>query len=406
MVSLSDYLEFEEQVADFITSALRGRETIVLNEYINGGKGLNPDIILPQGCALLQFPPNTIIECVYRITFDTVSRILSRYHSLLEEKQVVIVFLESSAPGNIVDDRIGLRSFDDLKALLPPVAAGDVVRRDWMDERKKRIGRAMNDVLLDDVTLFLGAGVSIDANLPSWNELLRRMEVAINSNGGSVSYDKVTKDAGNSTLITARALRMHSASDETFGKIVRASLFQKPSQKSVLVDSIANVIRKNGSRVKSVITFNFDNVLEQNLMIPHCSITDENRIDPGKFPVFHVHGFIPESPIEKSSRIVFSEESYHEIYKSSYHWSNIEQLHALANTTCFFIGLSMIDPNLRRLLDIASERDKSFYHYAFLRRPEFKDPDTVDKMLSDLHVRVIWFMRFSQLPKMITTILG
>ena len=57
----------------------------------------------------------------------------------------------------------------------------------------------------------------------------------------------------------------------------------------------------------------------------------------------------------KKSLIVLGEKEYHKIYQEPYNWGNIEQLHALNRNVCFFIGLSMNDPNLRRLIDGSNE---------------------------------------------------
>lgn len=406
MTSLADYIEFEERVTSLITGALSDGESIITNKCIDKRVSFKPDIYLPEGCSKLQLAPKTIIDCVYRITFDSVSRIQSRYLSWLDDKHLLIVFADFSDPGFLVDERVVLKQIKDLEALVQNELKLERRLIDWKEQRKRRIEHARNDIEQGYVTLFLGAGVSIDAELPSWDDLLKRMEIALNNSGAAISLDSVSKDAKKSSLIEARALRLFCGSEYDFKNLVRNSLYKKPSQPSNLVDSLVHAIEETDSKIQSVITYNFDDVLERNLSRPHCSITDENRIDPGTFPIFHVHGFIPESSGSHPSSIVFSEESYHDVYKQAYHWSNIEQLHALANTSCFFIGLSMIDPNLRRLLDIASERDKDVYHYAFLRRPEFKDPETVDRMLLELHVRVIWYMQYAQLPKMVKLVLG
>lgn len=404
MVSLKDYITFEEQVSGFISSVLVDGEQIALESFLDKEKGLRPDVFLPDGSRQLDFPSKTAVECVYRLTFDSVARVQNRY-SLIAGIHVVIVYQETTAPSFRYDGHIEVLAFDKLRSRVHGYSEPELKTRNWTEERKSRLNDAVYDFSRGNVTLFLGAGVSIDAKLPSWDALLERIVTYINASGASLSYDSISKDAGRSTLITARALRMVSAG-APFEDVVKKALYATHAQQSNLVDSLVSAIEQKGSRITGVITYNFDNVLENNLSKPFCSVTNENRINPGTFPIFHVHGFIPDSASMPSSKIVFSEEAYHEVYKHSYHWSNIEQLHALANSSCCFIGLSMIDPNLRRLLDIASERDKDVYHYAFLRRPEFKDPDTVDKMLFELHVKVIWFMKFTQLPKMVRGVFG
>ena len=102
--------------------------------------------------------------------------------------------------------------------------------------------------------------------------------------------------------------------------------------------------------------------------------SDAEISDHNNLPIYHVHGIIPEHS-NTSDRVVFSEEVYHERYRDTYHWSNVEQLHAMSRKHCFFIGLSMVDPNLRRLLDISRKMNATDTpsHYAFLKRTKQND---------------------------------
>lgn len=144
-------------------------------------------------------------------------------------------------------------------------------------------------------------------------------------------------------------------------------------------------------------------------------IFEKSRIGKEYTPIYHVHGVIPASSTGTSLKpdIVLTEDDYHKLYMHSYDWSNIEQLHALDRNTCFFIGLSMSDPNLRRLLDFShakQEEDKPT-HYGFLKRTRFGDTECHDKdienwrilesMFSTLGVNIIWYENYADLPELI-----
>ena len=148
--------------------------------------------------------------------------------------------------------------------------------------------------------------------------------------------------------------------------------------------------------------------------VPNFSVFGGNRALYGELPVYHVHGIVTmDAKSGIYSTPVLSEEDYHNIYKEAFHWSNIEQLHALDRTTCFFIGFSMSDPNLRRLLEISqSKGDGGKNHYVFLRRSNFSNDSNRDmenltilkNMMNDLGLNVIWFKDFNELPQLLKRI--
>lgn len=120
-----------------------------------------------------------------------------------------------------------------------------------------------------------------------------------------------------------------------------------------------------------------------------------------------MHGFIP-SDQDKSydKNVVLSEDEYHSLYNNAFHWANIEQVHALVQTACFFIGLSMKDPNLRRLLDIAQQRgSRDPVHYAFLRREDYNQPLKAERVFYEMGVNVLWYENYHDLPEMISSLL-
>ena len=98
---------------------------------------------------------------------------------------------------------------------------------------------------------------------------------------------------------------------------------------------------------------------------------------------------------------MLGEKEYHKIYQESYNWGNVEQLHALCRSTCFFIGLSMMDPNLRRLIDISIDGSEiETVHYAFLRRIEYDVP-FMEKIMRGFGINCIWYNNFEDLPNLI-----
>ena len=183
-------------------------------------------------------------------------------------------------------------------------------------------------------------------------------------------------------------------------------------------------------------TYNFDDLIERELSkreITHKSIFEEIDLpSPEELPLYHVHGYLPEdrsqyTNLDKST-LVFSEEGYHKIYNDSYHWSNLVQLNSLKESTCVMIGLSMTDPNLRRLLEIASRSIERPKHYAFLKRisiDEFATDNSKklvnapqatiktfldrhhslnEEVLKELGVNIIWYETYEDIPKIINEI--
>lgn len=111
---------------------------------------------------------------------------------------------------------------------------------------------------------------------------------------------------------------------------------------------------------------------------------------------------------------VLSEEQYHEVYANAYNWGNVELLHALNRTTCFFIGLSMNDPNLRRILEIShNEAADQTRHYAFLARQQNFDTEKKDKcfqyvqteIFKNLGLNVIWYNKHEELPVLLSQVI-
>ena len=61
--------------------------------------------------------------------------------------------------------------------------------------------------------------------------------------------------------------------------------------------------------------------------------------------------------IDFKNEVVFSEDAYHSQFIDPFSWSNLVQLNHLNNSTCLFIGISLTDPNMRRLLDVSIRKN-------------------------------------------------
>ena len=378
------------------------------------------DYFLPEGSRRLGYPPKTVIQVKDRITSGT-TRSEKRASIYLRKEYGInqYVLISHNIPNEAIplrsskekDDIFKLVNFDSLKASLEKY--GTLLFEDdyqWQKRRDDIIERAAYDYQFGRNTFFLGSGVSQDAGLSSWEALLNSMisglrdkkEVSVND------INALDKDCGTDCLLKGRYLkRLCAERDVAFVNLIRESLYRNGIHESELVNTIVNCIKSG--KVSNVITYNYDDILERQLEkdgIQYFSVDGQNRADSYQFPIFHVHGFIPQEKDSSYDRnVVLSEDEYHALYNNAFHWSNIEQLHALVQTCCFFIGLSMKDPNLRRLLDIAQQRGTGVpTHYAFLIRKEYDQPRKAERIFNEMGVNVIWIEEYWELPGLIEKI--
>lgn len=287
------------------------------------------------------------------------------------------------------------RLVDDLKRRGSWWAATDSLAQsrdkvDWKKQREERIGRLRSAYTANDLVLVLGAGVSQTAGMPTWTSLLSRFLVAVIGEALEgrlpTTVEQRNAIAGrlrelqpDSPLIEARYVR--TALGDNFESTLRALLYTTGVKSdSPLPSALARLCipKRSGPGVKSVITYNFDDVIERYFDaagVEYRSIfRDDGPAATDELAVYHVHGFVPEDPTASSETelneylVVFSEERYHKLFLEPYVASNLVQVNAYRDSTCLFVGMSMTDPNLRRLLDIAAASSARPRHFVFAKR--------------------------------------
>ena len=276
---------------------------------------------------------------------------------------------------------------------------------DLPDDARDALRRAFKT---QQLTLYLGAGVSVASALPTWDKLVLSVYFA------AISEEKLgnwrpfpnylyaisewyLRELREPLEVTARKLRQlypeGEDGEQQFLSAVRDGLYR--IEDTTLRDSGPPEIGENATLravaalcaaqarqhygVRSVITYNYDDLLERSLdgqrqAVPVCS---RSMPTPKRLPIFHVHGFIPfprdDGPGQ--SGVVFSEEEYNAAASDPYSWSNLVQLREMSSSVGLMVGLSLADRNIRRLLDALALSPVRARIYAVLKRPEKNVPD-------------------------------
>lgn len=423
------------------------------------------DLYAPDGIPSLGFIGKTAVEVKQHLSFATITETTSHYEKHGAEYNILVVYFKSSisnyppAKTNEQGKSFVYMSFKELKDKYKKRTEkgkndyyAERKKGDWKQERDELIKKAQEVVAQGSSSLFLGAGVSMSAKMPSWKDLLKGLMGEVKQlkaptlEAFKELSSHVLEECGESNLIMGRYLQTAISMNDNktvFSEQIQKYLYNDNDTSPLLVN-LARIIQQK--KVNEVITYNFDNLLEQNLAkmnltdsVDYTAISKDAEIKGhNTLPIYHVHGIIPkEGPVDT---VVFSEEEYHKRYSTAFHWSNVEQLHALTRTHCFFIGLSMTDPNLRRLLDTAKDMNRSneVNHYAFLKRTELEkycvsdvnkacryvhvSESLIDKkkqkeiydlnyaviesIFMELGVNVIWYEDHNDLPGLVAQVFG
>lgn len=466
-IELSDadfFSKYEDYLVSEVLKKCKENAKVKFSSLLFDKLPYEPDLYAPDGIPSLHMKGPTMIEVKVNLSFSSLKSIGYRFGLYKEKYNVLVVYFGSNLtaiPKDIEGDGHVCKyiSYQELKGQKKDAEAKDKYylklsqKKDWKEERKAIIEEAKRIVWQGNCVLFFGAGVSMSAKMPSWSDLLKGLMSEVKQlKGDALDAFKelnshVLEECGDSYLVMARylqtAIKLYDDKLD-FSLLIQRHLYNK-EHSSLLLEVLATIVQQK--KTDEVLTYNFDDILEQKL-IEKGMLDGRDFITVSKdaeikghnmLPIYHVHGIIPETG--PADIVVFSEEEYHKRYSNPFHWSNIEQLHAMSRKHCFFIGLSMTDPNLRRLLDTARQINKTDNecHYAFLRRQKLEkyclasmadvckyvhvSESLIDKkkqkniydlnytviecIFRELGVKVIWFEDFEEeLPYLIEEVFG
>jgi hypothetical protein len=264
-------------------------------------------------------------------------------------------------------------------------------------------------------TLVLGAGVSSALRLPLWNDLVDSLMSDIYGRMG-MSLDSATLGAlrdryGNTILVRHLEGLVGFASDVRL--LLRDQLyasFDESGASELLLPVCETFLQlASPSYTSKVITYNFDNALERQLIrvgSAYSAVFSAETYAAGGagVRVYHPHGFLAHSDNDPdgsqfSDQVVFSERDYNEHFMDPSHWANVVQLSCLMGGACIFVGASLTDPNLRRLLDHSRRVAKtSARHISFQRSRGDQMADWfVETDLLSLGVRTLWVRNYDEI---------
>lgn len=269
-----------------------------------------------------------------------------------------------------------------------------------------------------NLTFYLGAGVSASNGLPSWEELVQALYF---TTLGDESYiynlrpypnylfalaEWVLEQKNEPLDIIIRKIKQWYEGKDFIGmlsntlyagfgrEMIGNDIYGLPEEILNTNQTLAAIINccvksvPGNTGLKSIITYNYDNLLE--LGLENFPYEKENflpifkgnqQLQAGKIPIYHVHGYIPfQNDDVNYDEIIFSEDQYNRAFQDPFFWGNVVQVNQFTSQTGLMIGLSLSDRNIRRILDSIRNQPVSNDNYILMRKPKFKmiEPDSAE----------------------------
>lgn len=211
-----------------------------------------------------------------------------------------------------------------------------------------------------DMTLVVGAGVSAEARLPTWNELVvsllkdaaQRLAPQLSGEDTDHWIDWVMATDG---LLGAGTIVQNLLANDFLG-ILKQHLYRDSGPKPLpgpIAHQIARLLVSTSGSTE-VITTNYDDLVESALRsrgIPQSEIrayvTRKKPNSDDAYVVRHLHGILTDS--QHRGTVVLSDADYYRMQAPN-RWQEQHMQDRLENRSCLFMGTSLSDPNLLRYL--------------------------------------------------------
>lgn len=236
------------------------------------------------------------------------------------------------------------------------------------------------------VTLLLGAGASSASGLPGWEELAVRL---LRESGSVTDADAAWRLVERQDpLLVAEAARNRFGA--RWGQQVRAALYSSLSDLSPSSLHIAAASHALAGDLgdSTVITLNFDTLLEDAIDEAGGAVTAESRVDDtssaGTLPVHHLHGV---ASLRESQDVVLTLTDYNKLLGDPDSWQQRLLTASAQKGAIVIAGTSYRDPDVRRWLHVALSAPGASNALVLLAREAFRvsrsEFDQIKEALAD-----------------------
>ncbi|MBQ6979723.1 MAG: SIR2 family protein [Clostridia bacterium] len=258
--------------------------------------------------------------------------------------------------------------------------------------------------------LILGNGVSIPFGSDSWSEMIDSLFDYLQPYYID-SKTTVKKTIGDSNYFAA-SMAKSSIDKNKYYNAIKNSIYRKYDLKMhneyTLLHSIA--VAKHKFHNMPIVTFNYDNFLENDLKIfyPSFNIKAVSSAKSNKKTaepkIMHVHGYCEDNK-SKVGNLILTDEEYYKAYKGS-SWVVKEQKRLLKDYICLYVGSSMSDLFQMSLIEeVSTEMNKKdgalwkCFALVCLKGLTPKDILAIYNYYNKKAIRIIFVDDFSKLPE-------
>lgn len=210
------------------------------------------------------------------------------------------------------------------------------------------------ELLKEKLVIFVGAGASIDSNLPSWNTLIQAFAKELKLKEGELSDDEI--------------LDIPEEYYKIFGKVPFYDILDKIFNKEFSPNSIHEILEK--LEINYIITTNFDTLIEKKLNKSYeydVIKKDEDLAHSSRNKmIIKMHGDL------KNKNIILKRSDFKE-YAKKFPLISTFIKGLFTTNTILFIGYSLNDPNVKNMLSWIKKILKEDFRKVYL--VDFKSND-------------------------------
>lgn len=246
------------------------------------------------------------------------------------------------------------------------------------------------------LVVFAGAGLSINAGLPSWIELINNiLDDLCDKEPKSGKYKEALKDDIMTPLDVLGKIENHKEfAIEALEKVIRKYDNTQPTEIFKVIGEIST----------KILTTNYDCILESHYQ-NFEKITYNNAFKVSKLSEYDNYIFKIHGDIHEPDKCILFPFQYEELYINSEQSSIFELKKIISDKSILFLGFSLNDPYINYVFDFVTKMYSGFTpeHFIITTEKEKHWPNRVTPIKINSHSEIDFFLRELSKEKSIQT---